>query len=254
MNTNRCAVLGLFLLLLSLSPFAAAGEKAIFLGGKGGFTIPRLSSSSSGDTELSRGFSSCLGQYMGFTAEYHFSRRLGMRMEVDYSGQGGNRNGMQAIPVPPALVSLKVPYLYADIQNKARLNYIEIPVMGRVTFSLSRKIRFYLLAGPYLGLLANAKNITSGTSHLYVDKNGTIAVTPSALPLDQTTDILKDTRRFNTGIQAGAGLERNLGPGKIFAEGGGNYGFITIQKNPANGQNHTGAGVIAFGYMFRFGK
>jgi hypothetical protein len=253
MDTKRSAALGLFLLLSLVGPFAKAGENAIFLGGKGGFTIPRLSSSSSHETELSRGFSSCFGQYMGFTAEYHFSQRLGMRMEVNYSGQGGNRNGMQAIPLPPALVYLKVPYLYADIKNKARLNYIEIPVMGRVTFSLSRKMRLYLLAGPYLGLLANAKNITSGTSHLYMDKNGTIPITPT-LPLDQTTDILKDTRRVNTGIQAGAGLERNLGPGKIFAEGGGNYGFITIQKDPANGQNHTGAGVLAFGYMFRFGK
>jgi hypothetical protein len=36
----------------------------------------------------------------------------------------------------------------------------------------------------------------------------------------------------------------------IFIEGGGNYGFLNIQKGTANGKNETGAGTVAVGYAF----
>jgi hypothetical protein len=38
----------------------------------------------------------------------------------------------------------------------------------------------------------------------------------------------------------------------VFIEGGGNYGFLTIQKDSANGKNNTGAGVVNLGYAYTF--
>jgi len=43
-----------------------------------------------------------------------------------------------------------------------------------------------------------------------------------------------------------------MGSGKLFLEGGGNYGFIPIQKDDANGNNNTGAGTVTAGYLFQF--
>jgi len=37
----------------------------------------------------------------------------------------------------------------------------------------------------------------------------------------------------------------------LFFAASGNYGFITIQKNSADGQNNTGAATATLGYLFK---
>jgi hypothetical protein len=41
---------------------------------------------------------------------------------------------------------------------------------------------------------------------------------------------------------------------KIFIEGGGNYGFLNIQKGTENGKNNTGAATINIGYAHNIGR
>lgn len=40
----------------------------------------------------------------------------------------------------------------------------------------------------------------------------------------------------------------------IFIEGGGNYGFLNIQKGSQNGTNNTGAATAVVGYRYWFHK
>ena len=50
------------------------------------------------------------------------------------------------------------------------------------------------------------------------------------------------------GIQGGVGFQYLLGKGKIFIEGGGNYGFLYLQKGADHGKNSIGAGTVLVGY------
>lgn len=55
------------------------------------------------------------------------------------------------------------------------------------------------------------------------------------------------------------GVECDLGLALIFLtadiiEGGGNYGFLNIQKGSENGKNHIGAATIRIGYAFNISK
>ena len=67
-------------------------------------------------------------------------------------------------------------YMYADINSDAVLNYLEIPLMAKLFFDLGPKLKFYFNAGPYMGVILNAKNLTSGRSSIYVDKDGFIPI------------------------------------------------------------------------------
>jgi hypothetical protein len=235
---------------------------------KAGFAIPNLTSGSK-STPLSEDYTSRLGFYSGLVTEFQTSGRFGLRAEINYSSQGGQRKGMQALPLTAELGPLwqMLPqfgvtpddYMYADIKSKAILNYIEIPIMIKYTISLSPKFNFYLQAGPYMGFLLNASNITSGSSSIYVDKTGNIPIDPILQLAQQPAigeqsfahneNITSDIHRFNIGGQGAVGFGLLMNSGRFFIEGGGNYGFIPIQIDDANGTNNTGAGTITIGYL-----
>ena len=236
---------------------------------KAGLGIPSLTTGSK-STPLSESYSSRLGFYGGFVSEFQTNKRLSLRTEINYSSQGGRREGMQALPLSNEMEQLwqilpgfgitPDEYMYADIKSEAILNYLEIPVMAKFTFGLSSRINFYLQAGPYMGLLLNAKNVTSGSSSIYIDKEGNLPVDAilqqAQMPLigeqsfDHNEDIAADIHRFNVGGQGVLGFGLMMGSGRIFIEGGGNYGFIPIQKDDANGTNNTGAGTVTIGYLY----
>jgi hypothetical protein len=49
-------------------------------------------------------------------------------------------------------------------------------------------------------------------------------------------------------------LLAKFGLNNIFIEGGGNYGFLNIQKGSQNGKNNTGAATAVVGYSHWFGQ
>lgn len=242
-----------------------------YAGAKAGAGIPNLQAGSI-TTPLNQDYVSRYGFYGGFIAEIQTGKRFGFRTEINYSSQGGKRNGLQALPLDPqmALLWQALPlfgvtpgdYMYADIKSEAILNYLEIPVMAKLTFSLAPRLGFYLQAGPYLGILLNAKNVTSGTSEIYIDSEGNEPLdavlqeaqfpTIGQQSFAHTENITSDVHRLNVGGQGAAGFAYSMGSGRLFIEGGGNYGFIPIQKDHANGNNNTGAGTVTAGYMFQF--
>ena len=235
---------------------AVAGNWAVGL--HGGSSVPDLRDN--GGNELSRGWSSRVAPYFGATAEYEFSPEFSIQSGLDYAPQGGKKNGLQPIitdtsqlPVPPGTT------LYADFKNVAKLNYLEIPVLATFHFGPSRQ--FSAGVGPYFGLLLSARNVTSGTSSIYLDAQGQQALTlpPDNSPLppqsfDATTDGKSDLHSFNCGLQAALGVQHPVGGGFASLGVRGGLGLTNIQKDPVNGKNTTGNLVVAVGYSVRVGR
>ena len=72
---------------------------AQFNGGiKGGMSIPNLSSGSD-NNPVSTGYSSRLGGAAALFVEYELSRKISLQTQLEYSAQGGKKNGLQAIPL-----------------------------------------------------------------------------------------------------------------------------------------------------------
>lgn len=267
MKTKRNFIILVFVFCGILS--SQAQQREFFAGVKAGLGIPNLTAGSI-TTPLSEGYASRLGFYGGIVTELHTGSHFGFRAELNYSSQGGKRDGLQALPLPAELEPLwqalslfgitPDEYMYADITSEAILNYLEIPIMAKYRFSLSPRINFYMQAGPYMGFLVNAKNITSGSSAIYVDKGGNlpldaILIVAQQPPMgdqsfDHTENITSDVHRFNIGGQGAIGFGLLMKSGQFFIEGGGNYGFLSIQKDEANGTNNTGAGTVTVGYLF----
>lgn len=229
-------------------------ESAFSLGAFGGLNIPDLTGG--GGNPLSEGWSSRQGGAFGLTLDWNTGTHFGWRADVLYSSEGGQRNGMQALaassfnPQAPANT-----YLYANYNNESELNYLEIPVMAKYSLFLSKSTKFYIDFGPYMGILLNAKQITSGSSIVYADAAGTIPVTvnpqtgqPYPVPFNANTDITNQINTINFGLTGGIGFSQGVGFGSIFLDFRGAYGLTTIQKYSQNGTSHTGNLCISLGY------
>lgn len=224
----------------------------LFLGVKGGLSIPELQG---GGTPQSEGYSSRLAPNFGAYINYELNSYFSFQAEVLFSGQGGVRNGMQAIgnvsnlPVPPNTS------LYANFDNETRLNYLEIPVLIKYNFSKSTS-GIYVDAGPYLGILLNAKTETSGNSNIYLDPSGSTLLTVNGYPVppqdfNAETDNYSEINKVNVGITGGIGLGMPIGSSVLYLDLRVAYGFIPIQADKENGSNHTGALYLTIGYSFK---
>lgn len=224
------------------------------IGAFGGLNIPNLTGGAG--NPLSSGWSSRQGGAFGLTFDWQTGKNFAWKADVLYSGEGGQRNGMQALaasafnPQAPANT-----YLYANYNNKSELNYLEIPLMGKFLIPVTKSSKFYVDFGPYLGILLNAKQITSGSSTVYADAAGTIPVTvnpttgqPYRAPFDANTDITNQINTINFGLTGGIGFSQGVGFGSVFLDFRGAYGLTVIQNNPANGSSHTGNLCISMGY------
>lgn len=250
------AILGLLLL------FFNADAQDVAIGVRCGISIPNLSAGGSEQNPLNTGYSSRQGPDAGLYAEFKFSDLFSLQPMIQYSSQGGKKDGMQAFPTPDAIKQQyqqqgQTPptYLYANFKSDAKLNYLMIPVLAKFGWNFHKSPwRIYVDAGPFVGFLLSAKQVTSGTSNFYADAGGTQQVTPSPQSLNNTQDIKDQLNTTNFGIEGNLGLQYKLKQSYVFIEGGGNYGFLNIQKGTANGKNNTGAATIDVGYALWFGK
>jgi hypothetical protein len=222
--------------LLASEALAVAGD--VKFGAHAGISIPDIRGS---QTDVyTRGFTSRQGPFFGISADIGLSRQFSLVVELNYTSQGGKRNGLQ---------------LFADFRNETILDYVEIPLMGR--FSFGQNVRFFINAGPYVGYLVRAKAVTRGSSALYLDEEGTMPIIippdtePLVVPLDADTDVKDSLKTTNFGLAGGAGMMYPLGPGSLVLEAHFQAGLITIQKDvETSGKSQTGAVVISLGYLF----
>ena len=215
----------------------------------GGPSIPSLRGG--GGNPNSEGFSSRFGPYFGAFGEYCLNDNFAIRVEANYSSEGGQRNGLQPFP-DPALSEQLGTAVFANYKNEAILDYIEVPFMAK--YSLGGLTRFFVDAGPYVGYLVRAKTVTSGVSALF-DQSGNLLATPPEFPpnfdFDADTDIKDDVNKWNFGAAGGLGIETPFGPGKVVLDAHFSYGLTNIQKNTAeNGSNNTGAVAFTLGYTY----
>ncbi len=228
----------------------------IKIGFKAGTSIPNLHDV--GTNEISEGYKSKVAENFGVIADIGVSEKFSIKTGVDYAGQGGIRNGQQPVTNLPTQFAQLLPdgtYLYADFNNEATLNYLEIPLMGKLEWG--NKLKYYANAGPYIGILLNAEQKTSGNSPFYLDKYGTMPLTIQDQPLppqpfDATTEINDDVRSSNFGITGGIGLSYGLNrTSAILLDARAAYGLRSIQKDTVvNGESKTGGLFLTLGYLF----
>jgi hypothetical protein len=238
-----------FLLFMGFS--ARAQDFAI--GVRGGFSIPNLSAGANNSNPLNTGYSSRTGADAGVFAEFKFSDLFSLQPMVEYSSQGGKKDGLQAFPNPQGNTP---PYLYANYNSTAKLNYLMVPVLAKFGWNLGKTspFRLYVDAGPFAGFLLSAHQVTTGNSDVYADAGGTQPASPGPESFNNNQNIKDQLHTLNFGAEANVGLKYKLGTSSIFIEGGGNYGFLNIQKGTANGKNETGAATADIGYAYGFGK
>ncbi len=244
------------------------------IGARAGLSIPKIKAA--GDNLMSKGYASRLAGGASVFAEFKFNSWFSLQPAVEYSGQGGKRDGMQPIParmiaqnmppnVSPAILQLfsDDEYVYADFNSKTKFDYLMIPVLAKFGYNFGKSFRVYISAGPFVSFLMKAEQITSGNSEIYLNYHGNITsiddiLAQSGIPFrvgeksfDSESDIKSDMNTVNAGIEANVGIAYKFGRHSIFLEGGGNYGFIKLQKDSKNGENTIGAGSVMLGYAFR---
>ncbi|MGH7740786.1 MAG: porin family protein [Candidatus Eiseniibacteriota bacterium] len=235
---------GLILVLMLAGVASNAHAGPVIVGLHAGSSIPNLHAGD--DNPISTGWSSRVAFAFGLYADYGVSESFSIQPEVNYAPQGGKRNGSQP-------VYFDISTYYADYDNTADIDYVEIPVLAKYKIGSARQ--FYATLGPYVGFLLSAKNVTKGTSQIYLDHALTqpLEISPGTPlpPVDfgGTTDLKSDLRSTNWGIQGGLGYGRPLGAGRIELDVRGGYGLVNVQKDTAvNGKNNTGSLVVSLGY------
>jgi hypothetical protein len=222
------AILGLSFFLF----FSLTAKAQWDLGLQGGISIPNLSAGGSDNNPLNTGYSSRLGPEFSIFGEYHVSSLFSLVPKVEYSAQGGKKDGLQAMPTPPELAQyfeqqgMQVPtYLYANFKSEAKLDYLLIPILAKLGWYLDaqKKFRITVAAGPYIGFLLSAKQVTSGNSYIYLDPSGKDTLPVGSQSFDKTTDIKNQLNTTNFGVDGSVGIEFLLGAShhdKIIFEAG----------------------------------
>lgn len=240
------ACLGLVVLL----GFGSVFGDEISIGLQGGLSIPNIRGSAS--DKFSQGFTSREGPFFGIFTDIGLSRQFSLIVALNYTSQGGKKNGMQLITNVPAGLPTDMD-LYADFDNETILDYIELPVLVRLIFG--EKLRFFVNAGPYAGYLVRAKAETSGSSLIFLDQAGTMPIVPSAVSFDADTDVMDSLKRWNFGLFGGGGVLYPVGPGNLILEAHFQLGLSDIQKDvTTSGKSQTGAVVVSLGYEYSIVK
>lgn len=247
-----------FLLMVSgLTISFSTNAQKIQPGLKAGASVPDIE----GNTEQSKNYTSRLAPFFGISFTTKVSTYFNLQAEINYSPQGGKRNGMQPIDAG----SFGMPggtALYANFKNETKLNYLEVPLMLQFFVSNPAKnysVFYFANFGPYAAVRVKAKTVTSGSSQVYLDQQGTMVLkledgTPlPAQSFNATTNIKEEIRRMNAGIVGGLGTGYNFDGNKFFLEARFTRGLINIQTHPEqSGKNKTGALIFSAGYIYSF--
>jgi len=248
-----------YLLVVCVLSHTISFAQDLSLGVRGGISIPNLTAGSGNQNPLNTGYSSRLGPEAAVFAEFRFSEMFSLQPMVEYSAQGGKKNGLQAFTTPDEVKAMfpegQAPqYLYANYNSEAKMNYLLLPILAKIGWNFGKSpFRIYISAGPFAGLLLSAHQVTSGKSEIYTDPGGLQPLPGGASSFDDNTDVRNSLHRVNAGFEGNLGLSYRLRRGSLFIEGGGNYGFFNIQKNAVDGKNNTGAAMAAMGYRYDFG-
>jgi hypothetical protein len=236
-------------ILILLSIQVVSAQNAQF-GVKGGLSLPNLSSS--GSSDVSKGYKSISGPDFALVADWKIAEKVSIETGLEWSTQGGQKSGLQTIPASSDLAQYFPPgtqYLYANFTSTVRLQYLMLPVLIKYTMDLgsSGNWKLYWDGGLFGALLMTANASASGSSKVYLDKDESQPIGSVVVKFDSTGNIKNQLHKGNFGVEGNMGLLYQFNSLAVFAEAGGNYGFIDLQKDSRNGVNHTGALIFRVG-------
>ena len=184
-------------------------------GVRGGMNLPNIMAGGN-NTPLSEGYKSRLAAGWGIFTELQLNPDVSLRLGVEYSGLGGKKEGMQAMPTQRIITavgsslgimgmspeqelalgglmmwSAANPYYYANVNNTVKFDYVMIPVMAQFGKNIGQTPwRAYVNAGQFVSFFISGKQVAKGTSAMYADASGTNTVW-DVLPV-QVQDAIND--------------------------------------------------------------
>lgn len=246
-------------------------SKPIKIGIKAGYSLGKLSSPE--ENIYTEDYNSTNGFDVGVTFEFPQTNLISIQTEVNLTSRGGSRVGLQPITgnelseqlnmflpfIGLPLITDENP-LYASFENNFDLKYLEIPVLAK--FGWGDDFRFFVEAGPYLGILLSSKQKTNGDSQFFFDSDGTIPViipNPTggqppfielpAQSLDAKTNTKDDLKTVNFGGILGLGVSKKVGDkGEIIFDARTSLTLNTIQFNEVFGESRVGGIIFSLGY------
>ncbi|MDR2382689.1 MAG: PorT family protein [Prevotellaceae bacterium] len=205
------------------------------LGLRGGLAIPNIVAGS--ENALSDGYSSRFAGSGGIFTEIGINNTFSVRFGVEYSGQGGKRNGIQAMSsnqlvmdmatrmganiteetaaMLGEMATLMPPVFYADVNNTVKFDYLMLPLSLQAGKTLGDSpYRIYVNAGPFVSFLMSGEQVSKGSSKLYsgADKTGTLWTT---LPSDIQSNILEKAPELAHVLENGTEFGASVITGEI---------------------------------------
>lgn len=139
----------------------------------------------------------------------------------------------------------QVPFLGAvTTKGSLRLNYLDIPVLGRYTFG-GDDLKFYVNAGPAIGIGLSGKS-TLEAPGINFNSNVNFGTEP-----DNNTGNETYVRRIDFGIQSGAGVLYPVGPGSLNLDLRYSLGLANVDSKPSDVKHRMF--VVSLGYQLPIG-
>ena len=133
----------------------------------------------------------------GIFTELQYNPKVSFRLGVEYSGLGGKKDGMQAMPTQRLITemgsslgimgitpeqegamegfmmwSAMNPYYFVNVENTVKFDYVMIPVTAQFGWDVGQKPwRVYVNVGPFISFILSSKQISKGNSLIY-DNSG----------------------------------------------------------------------------------
>jgi len=190
MKNKLC--LALFVSLFLVCNISLAQD--VKFGIRGGMNLPSIMAGGK-STPVSEGYQSRTAVGWGLFTELQLNPKFSLRLGVEYSGMGGKKDGMQAMPTMrlitemgnsigmgvtdqqlAALGALMVglpPYYYANVENTVKFDYVMLPLMAQFGWDIGQSPwRVYVNAGPFASFLLSGKQVSKGSSKLYYNDSG----------------------------------------------------------------------------------
>ena len=183
--------------VISVLMMCGATAQDVKFGVRGGLNLPNIMAGGK-NTPLSEGYSSRLASGWGLFTELQLNKIFSFRFGAEYSGMGGKKDGMQAMPTNRLITELgsgfglgmtaeqqialgsmmmwseSMPLYYSDIKNTVKFDYVMIPLLLQAGHDLGTSpFRVYVNAGPFVSFLLSGKQDSKGAGKMYVDESGT---------------------------------------------------------------------------------
>ena len=223
-----------------------------------------MSDGGSNDNPLNTGYSSRLGGDAAIFADFKLSPFLSIQPIIEYSAQGDKKNGLQAFPGAQvaamfpqgATVPTYPTYLYADFKSEAKFDYLLVAVLAKFGWNLKPKspFRIYVDAGPFLGFLLSAKQVTTGSSIIYGDPGGQQPLSQNSESFDNTGDIKTQLHSANFGFEANAGLSYQMHHRKFLLKEAVIMVFLIFKKEHLMAKTIQAPETLQQAYAFSFSK